>query len=279
MDKASDMASRCRPVSTQIFTERAINPKFDGITTEEMVRELVDRKQAHVDQLSAVVALFTAPPALRGLAKTEERPRPVPALPPAPKHAPAASPATAPEGSSLNERIVAVLLAAEGRGLRHRELTEQLVAGGWTTKSADKGKMVSSALSAMVAKKALKRRGDRVMLPSAQDATSTPAKKRGASKKTAAPKSAPASKSAQPKKGKAPVRPPAGKQVADFVLAALVEAAAPSKPAELIPRMKRAGWSTAAKNAEKMIENTLRKLVAKKKAKSLGSRTFQATGG
>ena len=273
MDKASDMDSRCRPVSTQIFTERAINPKFDGITTEEMVRELVDRKQAHVEQLSAVVALFAAPPALRGLAKTEDRPRPVPALPPAPKAAPAASQATAPEGSSLNERIVAVLLAAEGRGLRSRVITERLLAAGWTTKSPDKGKMVSSALSAMVAKKALKRRGDLLTLPSAQDAASAPSKKTRAAKKVAAPKSAPA------KKGKAPVRPPPGKQVADFVLAALVEAAAPSKPGELIPRMKRAGWSSAAKNAEKMIENTLRKLVAKKKAKSLGSRTFQAIGG
>jgi hypothetical protein len=278
MDKASDMDSRCRPVSTQIFTERAINPKFDGITTEEMVRELVDRKQAHVDQLSAVVALFDAPPAHRPLAKTEGRPRPVPALPPAPPAEAAAPPATAPDGSSLNERIVAVLLAAEGRGLRSREITERLLAAGWTTKSPDKGKMVSSALSGMVAKKALKRRGDLLTLPTGQEATSASAvapakKKRGASKKTAAPKSAP------PKKGKAPVRPPAGQQVADFVLAALVEAAAPSKPGELIPRMKRAGWTSAAKNAEKMIENTLRKLVAKKKAKSLGSRTFQATGG
>src|SRR5487761_2078798 len=89
MDKARDMASICRPVSTQIFTERAINPKFDGITTEEMVRELVDRKQAHVEQLSAVVALFDAPPAHRPIAKTEGQPRPVPALPPAPKAAPA----------------------------------------------------------------------------------------------------------------------------------------------------------------------------------------------
>jgi hypothetical protein len=43
--------------------------------------------------------------------------------------------------------------------------------------------------------------------------------------------------------------------------------------------MKRAGWTSAAKNAEKMVENVLRKLVKKKKAKSLGSRTFQATGG
>jgi len=273
MDKARDMASICRPVSTQIFTERAINPKFDGITTEEMVRELVDRKQAHVEQLSAVVALFTTSAERPGLSKTHERARPVPALPPAPKAAPAESPATAPEGSSLNERIVAVLLAAEGRGLRSREITERLLAAGWATKSPDKGKMVSSALSAMVAKKALKRRGDRLMLPSGQEAASAPSKKSRASKKAAAPKTAP------PKKGKAPVRPPPGKQVADFVLAALVDAAGPSKPGELIPRMKRAGWTSAAKNAEKMIENTLRKLVAKRKAKSLGSRTFQAVGG
>jgi hypothetical protein len=276
MDKAVNIDSRCHPVSTQIFTERAINPKFDGISTEEMVRELIDRKKAHVDQLSALVELVGEPSVPRARAKSAESARPLPALPPATK-ASASSP-TVPAGASLNERIVAVLLSSEGRGLTSREITERLLADGWTTKATKKGKLVVTAISAMVGKKALKRSGDRVMLPSGRDEPAAPAKTSAPAKKKQ--KKSAATKSAAPAaKRKAPARPPAGKQVADFVLAALKDAGEPSKPAELMTRMKRAGWTSTAKHAEKMVENVLRKLVAKKKAKSLGSRTFQATGG
>jgi hypothetical protein len=138
-----------KPVNTPLSARRAFNPKLEGVSTDELVQELIDRKQAQLEQLQAVVALFPGAAAAASLSKGAASARALPALPPAPKHAPKARPAPSaaavPDGTSLNERIVGVLIASEGQPLRTAEITERLVQAGWTTASPKPATLVAQA--------------------------------------------------------------------------------------------------------------------------------------
>jgi hypothetical protein len=239
------------------FPQRAFNPKFEAVSTEELLKELIDRRQAYVEQLNSVVALFSPArptvgdtPSRVGATATKQKPSPR---------------SNGSDAKSLSDRILATL-STVGRPLKASEFPPLLVEGGWTTAATDKMKVVSTYLSDLVKKGALKRNGDgTVSLGATRTAMSTPAAKRTKQKK--------ARKSMQGKK-----KPIEGKRTADYLLRGLAAVGKPSKPGDLLPVVKKAGWTSTSDKPEKVLETALRNLVKAKKVKAHGNSTFEALG-
>jgi len=256
-------------------SDRAFNKKFDGATTEELVQELLQRKQAWVDRLSNVASLFdvdassTKGATLAKNGSSAVRAGVTKAAPTA-----KAKPATDLLAKSLTD-LVLYLLEREKRALSTSELTKLLLDLGWHSKSPDKAKMVSMGVSTLVKKKLLKRRGDRVALAGSSAAKAEPAAKRAA--KVPAAKSAPKSKGGGNKGARATKGD--GKTTAQYLLAGLAELEKPAKPAQLLEVVQRAGWTSTSSRPAKVLETALRNLAAKKEVKALGENRFQLAKG
>ncbi len=238
-----------------MFADRAVNSKLEGISTPELVKELLDRRSLYVEQLGRIAELFASP--LAGKPSTASRP------------AAASPPAPAANGAPRRAQVLAVLTRA-GRPLRTGELVPLLVEGGWRTTAQSRSKLVSTCLSALVKSRVLKR--------TAGGAFAITAGAPGESKPR--PVRRPKGSKTKTKKGKNGLlgtpRPVEGQRAGDYLLAALAEVGEPCKAEDLLERVRKAGWTSSAKDPAKVLETTLRKLASQRKVKALGARVFEA---